>query len=376
MITRFTFILLLMWSAAEASGKKPVTTPKPPGPPEIKILNETTPPGGTVQLKFSLTEPQPITTGTGKFRMPKAATSTRGIAMFSSSGDVFGTAVVQGTDVQVLYVSPNSTLGALGEYPIVTVVAQIDPAAIVGESMPMGDGATLTGLISGQLYNFVVKPGVLTIGASPSIDQVVPGGGSWPAGTVIHVLGSGFKPGASSRIDGVTVASPHVVSPTEFDFTLTNTTVMDGQPIVITNPDKSAVTFYSYMRGVPQGVSGVTFLNEIVPIFARHTYSQAAIVQAPTGFNNTVNTALAIQNPGALPVNITLQSSTPANGVTGTATITLPAGGRIVRELGEYFGTTLSYGTLVNVTSSGPVQVLGVLADASLTLAVPFPVGR
>jgi len=56
----------------------------------------------------------------------------------------------------------------------------------------------------------------------------------------------------------------------------------------------------------------------------------------------------------------------------GTASVTLPFGARITRELGEYFGTTLPSGSVVRVRSSEAVQMLGVSGDLSAWAVAPL----
>ena len=60
-------------------------------PVEIKVANETIPPGGTVQLKVLLTEPRPIMTGTKSFDMDEGTfDGFYGISLNSPGGDTFG----------------------------------------------------------------------------------------------------------------------------------------------------------------------------------------------------------------------------------------------------------------------------------------------
>src|SRR5579864_6273371 len=63
----------------------------PPGAIEVRTLSERVPAGGTVQVKFLLTQPRPITGGGYDFSLD--GFSVLGVSMTSPLGDTVGTAV-------------------------------------------------------------------------------------------------------------------------------------------------------------------------------------------------------------------------------------------------------------------------------------------
>src|SRR5207245_322779 len=92
-------------------------------------------------------------------------------------------------------VSPQSDYGTNLDYPFLTVAMTIPPGAATGSQFPLTMPDTVYQTPTGPVTFSVTKPGTLTIGGSVSIHGAVPGGGTWPAGTLVHVQGTGFVPG-------------------------------------------------------------------------------------------------------------------------------------------------------------------------------------
>src|SRR5215831_15957463 len=91
-------------------------------PTTIRVTNEVAPPGGMAQMKVQLTSPKPITTGNMSVDMSGVFfDAIDGIALFSSTGDVVGAAVVNGGKVNVEFTSPKGTFGTSLDYPILTI---------------------------------------------------------------------------------------------------------------------------------------------------------------------------------------------------------------------------------------------------------------
>src|SRR5262249_45167377 len=95
----------------------------------LHIPNESSPPGGVVQMKLMVTEPTPISGGGPRLNTPKG-TAVRGIHLFNPAGDVEGVATLNGSLVSILYVTSNGTQG--NDYPIMTVALQIPASTAVG----------------------------------------------------------------------------------------------------------------------------------------------------------------------------------------------------------------------------------------------------
>src|SRR5437762_1403282 len=112
-MARFNILLCFVLSGPLVAQVAPTT---------IRVTDEIAPAGGMAQLKVQLTSPKPITTGNMSIDMSGVFfDSIDGIALFSSTGDVAGAAVVNGGRVNVRFTSPNSTFGTSLDYPILTV---------------------------------------------------------------------------------------------------------------------------------------------------------------------------------------------------------------------------------------------------------------
>lgn len=371
------FVLIPLAAALAFAGGKPGgTVPVPNGPPEVRVSSEVQPAGATVQVKLSLTEPRPIITGTTSASLDAGSfDSIFGVALFSPTGDVFGTATLKGTALQVNYTSPNGTFGAIAGYPLLTIAAHVRDDAAKGNVAPLGDALTLTGSSSTQAYSFVIKPGTLTIGGSVSIHNVVPGGGMWPAGTVVHLTGNGFQNGTAIKAT-VNISNVTVVSPTQMTFVLREGAVMDGVRIDLKNPDGSSDSYYSYLRGERLTNSVTPLFNETLPVFSSLTYQQAIAVQGSAGIRDSLVTGLAVQNPGPSQAIVQLQAFSPFGIPLATVQLSLPPRGEILLGLGEYFGLTLPENSTVKATSDQPIQFLGIIADRAAGTAVAYAVGR
>ena len=343
-------------------------------PVEIKVADETVPPGGTVQLKFSLTEPRPIMTGTKSFAYDDwAFDGFFGVAVSSPLGDAFGVASYGNGGFGVRYLSPSADYGTVVDYPILTIAAHIRPTAPLGAKslVTLGAGSFTDPL--GQTRSFIQnRPATITVGNKLAIHNVVPGGGTWDAGTVIRVLGTGFT--RSTLVTAKFRYSPRFVSENEIDLVLQRPATMDTQPIVLSDKLGKlnvSTTYYSYLRGVEAAPSANQVIANAIPVFPQVAYPQISIDQSGAGFNGSTLTALALQNNNPAPVTLTLTASTPLGRI-GRVSVTLAYGEKITRELGEYFGAPLPIGARVQVEGTGPFQCVPFLADASSGALTPF----
>src|SRR5215813_3289817 len=77
-----------------------------------RVLDEQAPPGGMIQLKVHLTEPEPIVVGRTSLSddQPSQGAATpldpmQDVALFSPAGDVIGAAVASGSKVSIRFFS-------------------------------------------------------------------------------------------------------------------------------------------------------------------------------------------------------------------------------------------------------------------------------
>jgi hypothetical protein len=113
--------------------------------------------------------------------------------------------------------------------------------ALLSIDIPGGLESTDDGLVVDQAGStlYVAEPegiGVIWLGEAPlSIGTVVPQGGSARGGNTVTLLGSGFKPGSTVRIDG-TAVSTNVINTTKLTFALPKVSAKK-LAIRVDNPD-------------------------------------------------------------------------------------------------------------------------------------------
>ena len=333
----------------------------------IKVLNSSAPPGGTIQLTVTLTEPKPIVTaGAGISFDTGVLGPVMGVALYGPAGassDAAGAAVPNGNALTVRTTSPSGAFGTDAAVPILAVTLGVRPDAPVGsDSRLVLDPATSFWIDPlGQPYAQQVKNGNFEVGGTVSINDVFPGSGLLPAGTAVAVRGMGFQPGAIVEIDGVSVVSTAFVSSSEVDATIGIAADLYGRRVRIRNPDLSAATYRAYLRAQWLGRSANALLASTDPIFSPQTFSGAFFTRAPAAGQFL---ALALQNPAAASADVSVELRSTAAGSIASTTVTLPPRTRISRQVSELFAiqSPPADGFLV-VRSSSPVQMLGLLGD-------------
>jgi len=305
--------------------------------PALHVSSETAAPGGTAQVKVMLT-PSPFT-GAGGFRLTGMRSTASGIGLISGTSNAFGAAVQNADGIDVEFVSSRGRSGDSAAEPALAV--NFDAAEDAAE--------------------------YVRVAGSLSIRNVVPGGGELPAGAVVTLQGRGFRPETQVKLAGLPDVRVSYISPSEIQFALPAPARLDGMRITASNADEPAAEYVSYWRGVPQGTSTDPLIARTTPLFSTTTVLAAVLPsQILTRIDPNYLVALALQNPGLLPADITI---TPASG--GSVRIALPPGARISREIRELFGAAAS-GSAVSVTSSQPIQVLGLLGDRRAGTVLPF----
>jgi hypothetical protein len=355
----------IVWSTVALASGGTKQNPTPLNAAEVHIASETVPPGGVLQVKFRLTEPRPITTTGSSFYLGEA--SINGVSVWSPSGVAGGVAVVQGKYLYVQTIDPTGSLGIGADYPFLTFTTTIPPSAVIGSrsSLAWGSDAALIGPLGPFLLTSV--PGTLTIGGSVSIHGVYPGGGTWPTGTVIKVLGSGFN--SRTRFQTPVKYSSISVTANEIDLTLQEQTTLDSQSFQATNADGSSDTYLSYLRGTLIHPPSRSFLTSVEPAFPLKSGAIATIGPLPV-FASGQYAALAFQNSTAGPLVVTLQLSSQP---TQSAMVVLPSATRVVDELSALMnGMVPQPGDTLTITATSPVQMLGILIDEHAGTAKPI----
>ena len=164
----------------------------------LKVSNETVPPGGIAQMKISVTEPRPISTGGMSFF---ADFDFAGIAAISPDDDTYGVAQISGGQLRFAVQSPTGTFGMNSDYPIFTVALRVPAAASLASVDPISVGGDGLRFVSpaGTVYPAEFKNGSVTVAETLSIDDVNPGSADLPAGSVVLISGHGVFLRSQSR---------------------------------------------------------------------------------------------------------------------------------------------------------------------------------
>ena len=260
-----------------------------PNAAEIAVVNVSAPAGGTFQMQSKLTEPRPISS-TGS---DAGGFGLNGFAVWGPNGDSAGVALVKNGRIFINALSQTGNLAAGLDYPFLILTLDVPGGAKVGTRFPLELAHSAMNTAAGPL-DVTVKPGTLTVGGSVSIRGVYPGGGTLQAGDSVKIRGAGFSTGTKVT-STAKMNTIRVVSAEEIEITLKEQTTMDMQSFTVTNPDRSTVTFYSYLRGKMQGMPLRTLLQSAEPAFQLQTHALATItISAPDAGQFT---GLALQNP-------------------------------------------------------------------------------
>ncbi len=350
------FMTSVLWSAA-------TRTPLPPNVVEVGISSAVAPSPGTVQLQFKLTEPRPImSSGTD---MPLNGFTGNGIAVWSPDGMACGAGSISNGILHFTTVDPTGSLGTGLDYPYLTVTLGIPKGVPVGTAMPFNWAPTASISGPGGTYSAVVKPGSVTVGGSLSIADVIPGGGTYPAGTVVRTIGTGFLRGL--RLSTPVRTSSMTVLPDEIVLLLKEQTTLDSQMFQVTNPNGATATYFSYLRGIGLRVPSKGLLQAGEYAFPSALHALATIgPMAPLTGSQYVALALQNPNPGPAAVSIALNNGAPT-------LLVLPSGTRIVDTVSQLLnGAKVSAGDVVHVTSTAMIQIMGLNADDSTQRITPF----
>jgi hypothetical protein len=326
----------------------------------LKVSHEATPPGGIAQIKVSVTEPKPITTG----RMALSFTRLdrfAGIAAMSPANDTFGVAQLRNSEIRFSVLSTTSSFGTNLDYPILTVAARVPASTPLGTVIPVSlgsDGLAMFGP-GGAVYPYEVDDGSVTVARGISIDDVTPGSADLPAGSVVTIVGHGFTPATKVRLNEAILSSVRFVDSTHIQVVLASAARMHGMRIRAENPDGHKTTYFSYQRTRRQGTSAFPAFQNVVPLFPLRMSAEARVRIT------AVPTALALQNIGTASVRAAVDLLAADGRVLATRVIRIAPSRFAVSEISELFGMSYVPSSIVRVRSAAPIQAMGIEVNPS-----------
>lgn len=340
----------------------------------LRVANAEAPPGGTIQLKVLVTEPRPIIIGHPQFSFAPRL-SVLGV-LLPGSPDAAGAAVIQGGNASVRVVSPSGKLGLSTTAPVLAITLAVPAPTPVGSSSPLTlDPAASSWLDpAGQLYTQQIRQGTFVARGLISINDVLPGGGFLPAGSVVTVVGLGFQPGVLAEIDGFAIASVTWVDSTRIDIVTASAGQLDGKKVTIVNPDRTRAAYFSYLRATALGTSSRPLLAATEPIYPVQPNLSGSFTNPQPAAGTFLG--LALQNPNATGATVAVELL-DAGGVVASSSLVLPPRSEIVREASELLtGVIPQAGSVLRITASAPIQMVGLAGnenDGSVTPLLPAP---
>jgi hypothetical protein len=146
---------------------------------------------------------------------------------------------------------------------------------------------------------------------------------------------------------------------------------MTGQRLRVDNPDDSRSTYYSYTRGIPAATSSRLLLASAEPIFSGRTRVLSTLGPVPD-MTSTQYFAVALQNPNVPGATVTIGLYAADGTLLHSVERSLNGGYRLALEVSELLdGVAPPAGASVQVTSSGPISVFGLLCDDAGGTATP-----
>ncbi|MFN7936875.1 MAG: IPT/TIG domain-containing protein [Bryobacteraceae bacterium] len=328
-------------------------------PYEVRISKEVAPPGGVAQVKLTLTDPEPIITGSSRFDFDSSVVDfVLGISVYSPAGDAVGTATYQNGRLAFQLKSPLGSMGTTLEYPFLTVAVAIRKDAKIGAvsrlALDLGNSQFINQF--GQVNQLGYKEGSITVGGTMSIDNILPGGGWVAPGQTVSIIGRGFTQDARVRLEGQDVGFRYVSS-NQLDLTATTGFLLDAHQIRVRTA-KDTQFYYSYLR--PQVVPTQTVFSGVVPLFSWHAPRVGLLWFSASASAR----AVALQNQQRGPVEVTITA--PLSFSSSPYKVTVPAGARMTLDLAVLFpGASAGQLSTVQVSSAEGLSMMGLEQGAS-----------
>lgn len=337
----------------------------------LSVSKETAPAGSLAQMKVFVTEPKPISTGTGSLTFD-AYDALVGIALASHARDSYGVAVVRGSSMTMSVISPSATLASSVDYPILTVVGHVPAGTPLGTKFQFTIPPNALQLYdtTGTLYPVDVKNGQLVAGNTVVISDVIPGSAIVPPGGVVRILGANFAPGTNVKFAEANLSSIQYISPNEIDVTVGTIANMHGMMIKVSAPNGTSDTYFSYQRTYPMSPSADPVMQLVMPLLPPNEVTSATIaIPAPAA---STTYGVALQNIESADAVATVELLDGTGASVASTQVTVTASSFTVRELSELFGAAPADVATVRVTTSVPLEVLGVVANQTTGTAAPI----
>jgi uncharacterized protein (TIGR03437 family) len=301
----------------------------------LRVSAESTAAGGWAQIKVYADSLGLIAQGALALDLdPEVFGPIASVATFSASGDATGVAFVTGTHVEAFISSPSGGIGQLPGVPVFVVRAPVLPkaagiTAFISLSLPqfpavsplIGDPTKLYPQgawadPAGNSYNVFMLSGRFFVQGTLSVENVTPGSGFHPAGTVLHIDGTGFDASTKVSAIGLVISSVQYVSSTRLDITTGSGMELTGLHFHIDSVDFfTALPSVLTVQGPLELFPAPGYVHAILPLTERQSM----------GTSSGSGMAAAIfLNPADAPVDVLVRETGPGGPISGR-TVTVPA---------------------------------------------------
>ena len=293
----------------------------------IRVTSETVPAGGFAQIKFFIDAPTAITSGSVKANFDPAVFDTvRFVSVFSATGDAYGSAEPKGNTVNILFQSPSGGLGRSPDLPVLTIQVPVRAGIPNGTNSTAQFSVSTTAWqgLAGATFTPQFSAASVTVGAAVSMARLHPGAGLLPAGTIVAVEGTGFKPGTMLQVAGVASGPVIFLDTTHLQLPLLASADLQGKHVTIYNPGEPVIDFYPDLQGAVDDT-----VKTFQPIFPKQQFSNSylgGLLFAPT--------AIAVQNTQLVPVDINFHTEI-LNNPSLNRKVILASGATLIRNFDE-----------------------------------------
>ncbi len=272
-------------------------------------------------------------------------------------------------------------------------ITVVSPTEITCVSTPQA-AATYSITITNPDTQYITETNAFTYNLPLGVTARTPSGGKLAGGDLLTLLGTGFISGTTINLNGVTCASPIVVSPTKMTCIVPAGSALGTVDIVLTGPDGSVITLsgsYGYTYNPSPGLTSISPTNgkltsgTLVTLAGNGFLSGASITiggatcSSPNIISGTTLTCFAPAN-AAGPADVIITnydglSSTLTQGYTYNAIPSITAvspvggklaGGNLITASGTGFITGAT-ATLGGITCTSPT----VISATSFTCIAP-----
>ncbi len=214
---------------------------------DLRVVDETVPPGGLALIRVELTEPKPISGGRVRLGAPPSLGRVVGAAVLNRSGDLKTQVLSLDGEAVLQFESSDSSLGTDPELPVLVVAVEVLASAQPGhtETLSLDLPESLFLDPQGNPYPVETQSGVLTIGGL-SVTNVEPLEGSLAAGETIRLEGVNFDPEVDVNIEGANLSEVRVDGSTSIEALLAGPFQLRGTTrIRLRSPDGAEEFFYT-----------------------------------------------------------------------------------------------------------------------------------